>query len=468
MTRSAIYGLVWAATVSLVACGDSSNTCGPGTTVDEHGDCVATTPRTTCSKGTLLDVATNTCVIDPASCQGGTTLVGSSCQGMGPGSGGSFTNGAGANVIMKSDGTNAVASVWTDDGSSTVYGSNVFTASTATGNVGFNTAALTDGLPQSRFNVVASSADDIMFSRWGGAPQLTFKRAGGTFASPTPISATGGILQLALNGYDGTAFSGNQLVEEWAAAGNWAAGAHGTFWAIKNIPRATTTPVPVYYIDSVGGQLLPWKDLSVLIPAARSIAVGMAAHQERRGRDERATRRRIDLQQRHSRHVGGAVAAYSLQIKNNRSVSAGAGLYTNTVLGIDVQNNASNQINQAIEVEDGEGNGILKLFANGHVALGPGKAALPGLSACGGGATFAANSPASDAVGRIMTGTANTGCTITFANTYTKIPACWCMDETAAANLVSCTPNATSLTFVMAANSSNLISYHCVGPTNGT
>jgi|GEM_PF-2070826 len=76
-----LTGLVLAfAASALIGCGDSSVECGEGTTENDDGFCVPTGgDPVTCTDGTMLDQATNTCVIDPASCQGGTVLIGNEC-----------------------------------------------------------------------------------------------------------------------------------------------------------------------------------------------------------------------------------------------------------------------------------------------------------------------------------------------------------------------------------------------------
>lgn len=262
-------------------------------------------------------------------------------------------------------------------------------------------------------------------------------------------------------------------MESWAAAENWAVGSHGTFWNIKNIPRGATTPVPVMYVDSVGGQLIPWNGsvgpdscCSVDLPWGWELVkndvalVPTAPGSNNQGAALIYNNGTVNT-------TSGAFETYTLELDNNRSVASGTNQYTNTVLGINVQDNTSHQVNQALEIEDGEGNGITKIMANGHYLSGPGTHAAPVLSACGTSPAYTANSPASDAVGRITTGTTNTGCVITFNTTYTKIPACWCMDETSTANLTACIPTATTLTFTLSANSSNVISYQCTGPTSG-
>jgi hypothetical protein len=64
-----------ALSVALVACGDNSNECDPGTTRNENGVCVGTL---TCAEGTIA-TADGKCEIDPNACQGGTVLVGGAC-----------------------------------------------------------------------------------------------------------------------------------------------------------------------------------------------------------------------------------------------------------------------------------------------------------------------------------------------------------------------------------------------------
>lgn len=64
----------------LAACGDNGKECGEGTT-EVDGRCVGqVVPQVTCAEGTLLDVPTNTCIVDPATCRGGTVFVRGSCQ----------------------------------------------------------------------------------------------------------------------------------------------------------------------------------------------------------------------------------------------------------------------------------------------------------------------------------------------------------------------------------------------------
>lgn len=62
------------------ACGDNTQECGEGT-VEEDGRCIGqVVPPVTCSEGTLFDEISNSCVVDPASCQDGTVLIRGRCQ----------------------------------------------------------------------------------------------------------------------------------------------------------------------------------------------------------------------------------------------------------------------------------------------------------------------------------------------------------------------------------------------------
>lgn len=69
-SRLALYAL----SVTLVACGDNSNECDPGTTMNVDGVCVGTV---TCAEGTIA--VDGKCEIDPMACKGGTVLVGGEC-----------------------------------------------------------------------------------------------------------------------------------------------------------------------------------------------------------------------------------------------------------------------------------------------------------------------------------------------------------------------------------------------------
>jgi hypothetical protein len=86
----------FAALAALAACGDNSKTCGAGT-VEDNGVCKPSATcgagtkassdgscvpdgSVVCTDGTIFDMPTGKCVIDPNSCQGGTVLVNGKCQ----------------------------------------------------------------------------------------------------------------------------------------------------------------------------------------------------------------------------------------------------------------------------------------------------------------------------------------------------------------------------------------------------
>jgi hypothetical protein len=69
-------------TGTLLACGDNSKQCGPGT-VDEDGDglCEALPANpVVCGDGTVLDEQLDRCVIDPSVCGDGTVLIRGECR----------------------------------------------------------------------------------------------------------------------------------------------------------------------------------------------------------------------------------------------------------------------------------------------------------------------------------------------------------------------------------------------------
>ncbi len=64
---------------AFAGCGDNSDECGPGTTA-VNGVCTPSSAPPTCTDGTILNASTNSCEIDPNSCQGGTVLINDKCQ----------------------------------------------------------------------------------------------------------------------------------------------------------------------------------------------------------------------------------------------------------------------------------------------------------------------------------------------------------------------------------------------------
>lgn len=73
------FVLATSAALAAGACGDNSKECGENTELVD-GRCVGTGGPPMCTNGTILDETTNSCVIDPNACQGGTVLIGNECQ----------------------------------------------------------------------------------------------------------------------------------------------------------------------------------------------------------------------------------------------------------------------------------------------------------------------------------------------------------------------------------------------------
>ncbi|MEO7094936.1 MAG: hypothetical protein ABI175_16880, partial [Polyangiales bacterium] len=65
--------------LALTACGDNSKTCGIGTEENTSGVCVVSETPPMCTDGTILNPTSNSCEIDPASCQDGTVLINHQC-----------------------------------------------------------------------------------------------------------------------------------------------------------------------------------------------------------------------------------------------------------------------------------------------------------------------------------------------------------------------------------------------------
>ena len=63
----------------ITACGDNAKICGPGTEDDGSGTCVVIATPPMCTDGTILNPTSNSCEIDPASCQDGTVLINDHC-----------------------------------------------------------------------------------------------------------------------------------------------------------------------------------------------------------------------------------------------------------------------------------------------------------------------------------------------------------------------------------------------------
>ena len=65
--------------VLVTACGDNAKVCGAGTEDNGAGTCVVSTTPPMCTDGTILNPTSNSCEIDPASCQDGTVLINDHC-----------------------------------------------------------------------------------------------------------------------------------------------------------------------------------------------------------------------------------------------------------------------------------------------------------------------------------------------------------------------------------------------------
>lgn len=102
-----------------------------------------------------------------------------------------------------------------------------------------------------------------------------------------------------------------------------------------------------------------------------------------------------------------------------------------------------------------------RLQANNKIATG---ATPPVLTSCGGGTPTITGS---DTAGIVTMGTSATGCIITFASAYTGTPYCvvsWIATPLASQ---SYTTSNTAITTTQTSTSSNVLQYHCIGPSGG-
>lgn len=104
----------------------------------------------------------------------------------------------------------------------------------------------------------------------------------------------------------------------------------------------------------------------------------------------------------------------------------------------------------------------MQLMPTGHINNGAGSG--PTLSSCGTSPSLSTN--ATDFAGVVTTGTVTTGCTITFANSYTSTPTCWVSDLTGVRTGMGVTVSAINI--VVTGNTvSDKLFYGCFGQTGG-
>lgn len=105
----------------------------------------------------------------------------------------------------------------------------------------------TSTLPASAFtNGIHIGAADagvagIGFDAFGGSNQIQWRRANGTNASPTALAADDAIGNLAVRGYNGSAYTtGNQGNFGFLAAETWSVSTNSTYFQVAVVPTATT------------------------------------------------------------------------------------------------------------------------------------------------------------------------------------------------------------------------------------
>ena len=141
----------------------------------------------------------------------------------------------------------------TNESKATMFASPAFTGTvTSSGNVGIGNVVSANIL--GNLHISTDSAASVYFDRYGGAPpNMIYRRANGTLASPTAVQTDNQLFALGGRGYGATGFStGGRAAVYAAAAENWSDTAQGAYFAITTTPNTTVTARTVVKIDQDG------------------------------------------------------------------------------------------------------------------------------------------------------------------------------------------------------------------------
>jgi hypothetical protein len=104
-----------------------------------------------------------------------------------------------------------------------------------------------------RFAGADSQAARIVVDTFGGAPNLTLRRANGTAASPTAVTANDTLGNVVAFGYGATGYSSSSRAAlQMIAAENWTDTAQGTSLTLMTTPNGSVTPAERLRIDQSG------------------------------------------------------------------------------------------------------------------------------------------------------------------------------------------------------------------------
>lgn len=141
----------------------------------------------------------------------------------------------------------------TNESKATMFTSPAFTGTvTSSGNVGIGNIASANIL--GNLHISTDSSASVYFDRFGNAPpNMIYRRANGTLASPTAVQTDNQLFALGGRGYGATGFSsGGRAAVYAAAAENWNDTAQGAYLAITTTPNTTATARTVVKVDQDG------------------------------------------------------------------------------------------------------------------------------------------------------------------------------------------------------------------------
>lgn len=102
-----------------------------------------------------------------------------------------------------------------------------------------------------------SAVSRILLDAYDGPPAMTFRRAGGTAASPSAVQLGDDLGELSFHAYGATGYSSNGNAHLMAfAAENWTDGAQGTYMTLDVTPIGSTAEAVKFRLDSTGYVML--------------------------------------------------------------------------------------------------------------------------------------------------------------------------------------------------------------------
>lgn len=109
--------------------------------------------------------------------------------------------------------------------------------------ISLNAAGIPTAIANTALHIVGPDAagSGFLIDTFGSNANFSGRRANGTFASPTTITANQNMLTMAGYGYDGTSYSSVQALIGLRAGESWGASAHGSYIIFQTTPIGSTT-----------------------------------------------------------------------------------------------------------------------------------------------------------------------------------------------------------------------------------